>query len=122
VTRRDDVAGLLAEYAVLELFDDLREHAGHDYGCGQRGAELRRRRLALRDRGFDVELDRGLLELGHDELVEAFERIGRPRLRRIELETYRHETPASRRTLRTWRRVEAELGRRARTFVDEVRS
>lgn len=92
----------LAELEVLERFDTLRQLAGHDYGSGQRAAELLRRRLELRSCGI---IAGGARDAEAAELADAFERVGRPRMRRLELEGYRAGTPASSRTLETWRRV-----------------
>lgn len=105
----------LAEYAVLHRFDELRERAGHDYGSGQRGAELIRRRRALGyASAFEVELVDELRLLTAGEVLAAFRRVGDPRIERLELETYRKHTPASRRTLDTWHRLELELERHER--------
>lgn len=100
----DEMRELQAEFIVLATFDQLREGAGHDYGAGQRVAELRRRRLHLREHGFHAELQ--VDDFMPAELHAAFFRVGVPRLRRIEREDYRHHTPATRRTLDTWRRIE----------------
>jgi hypothetical protein len=104
----DRLAELAAEYAVLDAFDLLRRHAGHDYGAGQRGAELNRRRWTLEARGIDVAP--AALDYALDRA--AFERVARPRIRRIEAESYRRETPATKRTLQTWRRVERMVSER----------
>lgn len=91
---------LAAELWILETYDALRS-GWYDYGAGQRAAELSRRRREL----VDVELD----EPTPLELVEAFERVGRPRLRRLELETFRHGTKSTTRSLEKWRRLETRL-------------
>lgn len=104
-------AELAAERAVLHAFDLKRRAAGHDYGCGQRWRELVRRQRELESRC--VTSSRSAYELERDaspaELLAAFERVARPRIRRIEAEDYRRSTPSTQRTLRTWRRIGAEL-------------
>lgn len=102
MTTRTDTktAELVAELAVLERYDAEREIAGHDYGAGQRAAELMRRRRALEG------VDRGLPT--DRELVFAFEKVARPRIARITREAYRKTTPATKRTLETWRKLEVE--------------
>lgn len=99
---------LAAELVVIEAFDAVRQAAGHDYGCGQRGAELMRRRAALEAAGLSARNLREpeLVPPTELELELAFAKIGRPRMRRLELEGFRHHTPSSRRTIETWRRVE----------------
>lgn len=108
--RERELVRLVAELEVLERFDWLRQAAGHDYGAGQRANELMRRRREL-----DRDARRACSELEELEptpaRLEAFERIGRPRAWRIiHPEAYRATTPASKRTLATWREVAAELG------------
>lgn len=46
------------------------------------------------------------------ELEQAFTRVGAPRMRRLELEHYRHGTAATRRTLETWRRIARAYSRK----------
>ena len=103
--KRDaEIRTLAAEYDVLAEYDATRSRLGHDYGSGQRGSELMRRRRELRALGFDVELEE--LNVTKEERSAAFERVGRPKLRRAEQETFRRETPATSRTLRAWAMVE----------------
>lgn len=77
---------LVAEYAVLALHDVERARGRYDYGAGQRTAELRRRRLFLRERGAAELVELPPAELAHElepaELLAAFERVGIPRMRR----------------------------------------
>lgn len=100
------VLRLTAELLLLDWFDSMRERAGHDYGSGQRHAEIMRRRRVLSDMGVDVY---GNVTATDAELLEAFRRVGDPRVRRLELESYRAHTPSSSRTLDTWRRLERSL-------------
>lgn len=94
----------LAELEILERYDAMRERAGYDYGSGQRGAELMRRRREL-----DVEAPvygesrRGVTM---QELAAAFERVGRPRMARVAKEGYRSNTPTTTRTRATWAKLE----------------
>jgi hypothetical protein len=117
---------LVAEYLLLDLYDDIRIGAGHDYGCGQRHAELRRRRHFLEGRGVDPSESLASLEsVAPAELADAFARVGRPRLaqaRRGFGGTAR--TPASVRTIETWERVERFVARRvtADARLEAVRS
>lgn len=95
-----------AELVIVEDFDAWRSAAGHDYGAGQRARELRRRRRELALVGGPVD------DLTPAELFAAFERIGPERIRRIEREDYRRRTPATERTIRTWRSLERDIRRR----------
>ena len=91
---------LAAEYVVLSEFDRRRRLAGHDYGSGQRWKELvRYERDELR--GVDVDE----LELTDDELALAFRRVSSPRVARLTEESYRRDTPSTRRTIATWNRL-----------------
>lgn len=113
--RADELAALdarkLAEYVLLSAYDFEREFLFHDYGKGQRSNELRRRRIELGDAPalYNVELD----DADPAELAAAFQRIGVPRIERIEYrETYRRSTPSSTRTVRAWRTIERRVNRR----------
>lgn len=98
---------LAAELALLETYDATRSRLGHDYGGGQRRSELSRRRRELDSRLSLVSRSAPLHdEPTADELREAFERIGRPRLSRLRTEGYRAHTPATTRTRRAWEIVE----------------
>lgn len=100
----------VAELALLRRFDDMRRAAGHDFGAGQRARELARLERDLdRAAGGWRALEAELEAVTRAELAAAFERIGRPRMRRLELEGYRRETPATVRTMRTWRELEREV-------------
>ena len=113
---------LCADLYILERFDRSRELAGHDYGSGQRARELRNRRFAIDSRPTFEMLDNPRIYGFTDaELLEAFERVGRPKINRIEAEGYRSHTPASRRTLRTWRRLETALRSAAKYGHENVR-
>ena len=102
-----------AELAILARYDFIRELAGHDYGSGQRGAELMRRRRELGGRegtyayGHVRLADVG--EVPAAELVEAFDRLGGARIRRLTREHWRHGTHSTRRSLKSWRKVESEV-------------
>lgn len=66
-----------ADLIVLEMFDALRSSRRHDYGCGQRVAELNRRRRELER----CDHDRRGAAITRAELADAFARVGRPRPR-----------------------------------------
>lgn len=104
---------LVAELELLTMYDSMREARGHDYGGGQRRAELQRRRLFLRERGLEGETPTG------PELVEAFERVGRPRLERLATEGYRANTPATFRTRMTWQAIERRIRALASTTKED---
>lgn len=99
---------LIAELELLELYDRLRARLGHDYGGGQRRAEIHRRRLYLRERGVER-----VTPADVHEVAAAFERVGRPKVRRLEVESFRKRTPATHRTATAWRELERELAERA---------
>lgn len=106
--RSDSTLEKVAELEVLERFDAKRQAAGHDYGAGQRASELSRRRnelvgLGLRAGGEDDP------ELTPAELLAAFDRVAGPRIKRLIAEDYRRGTPATKRTIMTWRRLSADL-------------
>lgn len=108
----------LADYVVLDRFDTLRARAGHDYGNGQRGTELRNLRLEL------ATLVPGTESYAFAELVtaiecrEAFDRVSRPKIARLEGESYRRDTPATRRTRETWYRLAEETATAARRELE----
>ncbi len=115
--RAREARSLLAELEVLASYDAMRERAGHDYGCGQRASELRRRRLALEACGFELEGS----EASALELAEAWRRVALPRYRRALTEARRssllhgrgtdgERTPTARRTLDTWRKLARVYG------------
>lgn len=97
---------LLAEYLMLDEFNDYRHSLGHDYGNGQRNDELMRRRNELTSYEHGVthgELREVVLdEFTADELTEAFRTIAVPRIERLERENYRRTTTATTRTLKAW--------------------
>lgn len=109
-----------AELEVLQNYNAKRQVAGHDFGCGQRGAELIRRRRALRELALRLEFDHEHPEsrIGDPtgaELAAAFENIGRQRLKRAENDHRLYNTSSSARTLSTWRRIERVYAGRADT-------
>lgn len=95
----------LAELVLLEEYDRRRIAAGHDYGSGQRGGELSRRRRELD--GFTVE---ELRELGPTDIQAAWDRVGARRHRRAELDATRYGSPGVVRTLNTWRVLARRYG------------
>lgn len=97
----DGLRRLAAELEILGRFDAMRQSAGHDYGAGQRAAELGRRSRALDGRDPLCKLEPPT----DAELVAAFERIAQPRIARLVTESYRSQTPATKRTIETWRRL-----------------
>jgi hypothetical protein len=101
-------AELAAELKLLREYSYVRTTRGHDYGCGQRHAELSRRQrrleeLTARELKSAYALER---DVTPDELRAAFARIAAPRIARINREDYRRSTPATRRTLEAWRLVD----------------
>ena len=122
---------LAAELAVLDRFDTIRRSLGHDYGNGQRAAELHRRTRVVEDLDnlltwrasltFDPDfVTRGgitspellaLKGLPFYVVAEAFRKVGAPRLARIGREDFRHRTPSTRRTVEAWTRVAADVRR-----------
>lgn len=100
----------LDDLELLERFDAMRSRLGHDYGSGQRGAELMRLRRRLEvDAPIHGESRRSV-EI--QEVAAAFERVGRPRLERARRDVERRggsHTPTSRRTVETWERLETRL-------------
>lgn len=107
------VRELTAELEILERYDRERFYRYGDYGNGQRHGELsrRRRELAATIERVERELDATIEdhETTPAELARAFERIGRPRIKRIEREDYRRTTKATEATLAAWRAVEKSV-------------
>lgn len=103
-----------AELAVLSVFDLHRAVLGHDYGGGQRRMETNRRERALEGdlvtlayAAADVRLPESMIERAGEpltaiELQAAWERVAEPRIRRVEREGYRRDTPGTRRTRKAW--------------------
>ncbi len=98
----------IAELELLEEYDRARSVAGHDYGSGQRNAELGRRRREVGVDALGSEI--AAAPLTADELAAAFDRVGRPRLTRSARQADRYETATARRTFATWRRIERRYG------------
>ena len=110
-SQENELRELAADLAVLTMYDLLREISRFDFGSGQRARELNRRRReveSLLGQRHSVRLP----ELSARDLLDAFERVGAPRLARAYAETYRHSTPSTTRTIDTWRRVRRMLERR----------
>jgi hypothetical protein len=101
---------LEAELAVLLAFD-WRRRARHDYGGGQRFAELIRRRRDLERLGGSTDPGLAGMALAGADLEAAWTRVAAPRIRRLERETYRGQTPATRCAREAWARVRDELER-----------
>lgn len=101
-----------AELTILERFDDHRKYAYGDYGGGQRVGELTRRRrevASLRARA-DLGVGALLAEPTRLELVAAFDRVARPKVKRLIRDMGRcGRTRSSGATLKAWRCVAAEL-------------
>lgn len=105
--RAATIARLEAERAILAGFDWRRGAAGHDYGGGQRHAELiRRQRELIRLGGNENAGDAGVPRA---DLEAAWARIAVPRYRRLQREDYRRSTPATRRTIAAWERYARAL-------------
>lgn len=105
-----DTARLEAELVVLDEFDEARYQAGHDYGNGQRKSELMRRRREVRRLGGREYPTRDDVDV--DELNMATERLLRPRLKRVQREDFRRQTPSTTRTRQVLERMLADLERR----------
>lgn len=106
-TRTDNE--LLAEYFVLEQYDRRRSRLYGDYGNGQRARELARRRNELERRGIDLYTNG--LSVPSTDCAAAFERVGRPRLRRARANLNRYRTRPARETFNAWTWVAGYYGR-----------
>jgi hypothetical protein len=110
----------LAEYHVLLAYDLRRFGRYGDMAAARRNRELNRLADELVRAGAPVDRDGMLPESTPAELAAAFERVGRPRLRRLERETspvtLRDGTSFNRRTkyngtsLDVWRELAEHLG------------
>lgn len=89
---------LVAELDLLSLFDLHRSERPHDTGKGKRREELERRADELAPYGLSVAGPSADPRL----LLEAFERVGRPRLERATGE-------GSAATVKVWRELERDL-------------
>lgn len=134
--RRQATRDAAAELAVLCVYDLQRELARHDYGSGQRTAELNRRRRALElggtysDHGVTLayaaagvllpasSVERAGAPLTAEELRAAWNRVALPRIARLAREPYRHGTPSSRRTRRAWDQAQTWLERLEREALE----
>jgi hypothetical protein len=111
---------LEAELAILLAFDWRRSAAGHDYGGGQRAAELQRRQREVIRLGGTTEPGlAGMAGAGAD-LEAAWARVAAPRIRRLERDAAGARpagTSGARRArrrdgaLQAWARVRVELER-----------
>lgn len=110
-----------AELWILETFDEIRHAKGHDYGNGQRNAELSRRRREHSSRRIGANVlsvplaDRVIRA---DELDAALRRIAKPRLARVDGEGYRRDTPATFRTRSAWVETIVRINRKITALRD----
>jgi hypothetical protein len=96
----DELVARLADWTLLVTFDEARSPLGHDYGSGQRRAAL------ARVVGYSAPLEApDDLALTDGDREAAWQRLGRPAMRRLEREEYRSRTPATRMTLMAWHRT-----------------
>jgi len=111
----------LAEYHVLAEYDARRSCRYGDMAGSRRGRELDRRGDKLVELGVPVTPRGGFPSSSPAELADAFERVGRPRLRRLERETatvelaggtYNRRTRYNGTSLDTWREVERWVAKR----------
>ena len=108
-TITSDLQARLAEYHVLATYDRLRSMRYGDMAALRRGRELDRLADALIDAGVPVDRRGQFPTSDLDDLRAAFERVARPRIRRIEREDYRHGTYYTRATLQAWRATWMEI-------------
>lgn len=130
-----------AELAVLHAYDVRRPAAGHDYARARREGEIARLERELeRSAGRGVSLDvnvgleltwRALVTVGVEDprrvkaeplpadlVAAAFERVARPRMKRLETQP---DGGGTRRSLATWKRVERALGGIRETAAQRAR-
>jgi hypothetical protein len=107
----DELVARLADWTLLVTFDEARSPLGHDYGSGQRRAALARADARYTDAlrrvvGYSAPLEApDDLALTDGDREAAWQRLGRPAMRRLEREEYRSRTPATRMTLMAWHRT-----------------
>lgn len=84
-TSYSDLERFAAEVAILRRYADAMRRARYDYGAGQRRRELRRLDRELHDRAYRAGVDGDVVvaELAPQLLLETFERIAIPRMRRM---------------------------------------
>jgi len=82
-----ELSARLAEYHVLALYDRMRFVRYGDMAAARRDRELARLAGALVDAGVPVDHAGNFPVSTAAELVAAFERVARPRVRRLERET-----------------------------------
>lgn len=109
---RERARRLAAELEILLTYD-ARRAGWYDYGAGQRAKELSRRRRELHSLDPLGELEPPTPQ----EALEAFERVGRPRLRRLERESFRHGSRSTDRSVAAWRKTQANVEQRAARFA-----
>lgn len=109
----------LAEYAVLDRYDDQRAIRYGDMASSRRGRELGRLAREIRELSWhdtaDAELRHfhggaDLPAITDDELRAAFERVARPRIARLKRESYRAGTRYTRATWDAWQTVARVIG------------
>lgn len=104
-----ETRALLAEYNVLAAYDRRRFVLYGDMASTRRRRELNRIGDALVAAGAPVDADGRLPASTHAELVLAWDRVARPRIRRVEREQYRHATKYTQATIAAWRDVARAL-------------
>jgi hypothetical protein len=97
---------LAAELELLEEYDHRRS-GWHDFGCGQRGMELLRRRREL---ALALEPGERWPAPSHAELVAAYARVGAPRYRRAVAEAQRYHSKGAIHTLAVWSSMRRRYG------------
>jgi len=111
--------GHIADYSILARYDLIRSGMYGDMAATRRRFELDRLGDELIDAVVPVNRTGHFPDPTFDELRAAFERVARPRIARVQRETYRHRTRYTKATLAAWARiarlVRVELETRERT-------
>jgi hypothetical protein len=107
-----DVKHLAAELALLRLYNGQRTRLGHDFGNGARWAELSRRQRELEsstahENPSAYELER---DVTRNELLAAYQRVGKVRHRRAVRNAERYGTTSARKTRQAWGYVATWIG------------
>lgn len=105
-----DLRAELAEYHVLAAYDLNRGVRYGDMAATRRRGELNRLADALIDAGVPVDRTGHFPSSTPAELADAFDRVARPRIRRVERESFRHGTRYTRATVEAWRVTERRIG------------
>lgn len=111
----------IADYHVLEAYDRARRGRYGDMSHARRGRELNRLADELIAAGVPVDRDGEFPASTDAELADAFERVARPRIRRLERETsdwvaadgttYARRTKYNGTSLEVWRALERRIAR-----------